>query len=177
MSATTAPLRYFTGAFAFLDNNHFSPITVRVKYHNDWRKLAFGSIQHAIWAYRLTNFADINRIRCEADLSLVRRQARVCALREDWYDNRERIMRDLIAQKFVIFPELYTESKYLPPLAFSLAATGEMRLEFNSPWPDDLFWGVESVFGLHPRGENKLGELLMQQRAENNRLLQRLDRR
>jgi predicted NAD-dependent protein-ADP-ribosyltransferase YbiA (DUF1768 family) len=68
----------------------------------------------------------------------------------DWAEIRDDIMRSLLAQKF----------RLGEPLGQRLMATGDAELIDGNTW-GDRYWGV--VDGV---GQNRLGQLLMERRAE-----------
>ena len=78
-----------------------------------------------------------------------KRIGRRIELRPGWDDVRDEIMLDLIRIKF-----------YLPSLATKLLATGDAELVEGNYW-GDTYWGVS-----RGRGENRLGQILMQVRDE-----------
>lgn len=71
------------------------------------------------------------------------------ALRPDWNERKETVMRILLDHKFALGEELTGK----------LLATAPMPLVHLSPW--DRFWGVDEQ-GV---GANRLGELLMERRT------------
>lgn len=79
-----------------------------------------------------------------------KREGTALVLRPDWAEVRLTAMRQVIRAKFTQNPEL----------AERLLATGEGQLVELNTW-EDRFWGVcEGV------GENWLGQILMEVRAE-----------
>jgi ribA/ribD-fused uncharacterized protein len=79
-----------------------------------------------------------------------KRLGRRASLRPDWEQVREDVMRMLLAQKF----------RLGEPLALRLLATGNAELTEGNRW-GDRYWGVADGVG-----QNRLGQLLMQRRAE-----------
>jgi ribA/ribD-fused uncharacterized protein len=71
-------------------------------------------------------------------------------LRPDWEDVKIDIMRQVLKSKFTQNPELKAQ----------LIATGDAELIEGNNW-NDRFWGV-----CRGKGQNHLGKLLMEVRAE-----------
>ena len=71
-------------------------------------------------------------------------------LRPDWEDVKIDIMRQVLKSKFTQNPELKAK----------LIATGDAELIEGNNW-NDRFWGV-----CNGKGQNHLGRLLMELRAE-----------
>lgn len=83
--------------------------------------------------------------------AMAKRMGQYINVRPDWEEVRVRVMYDLLVQKF---------SKRNPELREQLKATGTQQLVEGNTW-GDVFWGV-----CRGQGENVLGKLLMQVRAE-----------
>lgn len=84
---------------------------------------------------------------------------RRCHMREDWNDVKVDVMREVIRAKF---------SPQNPKLALRLLATGYAELVEGNTWGDAV-WGRplgHYRFAGTKKGENLLGQLLMQRRAE-----------
>lgn len=79
-----------------------------------------------------------------------KRLGRAHVLPSNWDSTRGLVMAALIAQKFMPREDLGRR----------LVATGDARLVEGNTW-GDTFWGV-----CRGRGENRLGEILMQRRAQ-----------
>ncbi len=77
-------------------------------------------------------------------------QTRKLPLRSDWEEIKEDLMLQAVRKKF----ETHAEIRAL------LLATGEEELVENAP--NDYYWGC----GKNGTGQNKLGQILMQVRAE-----------
>lgn len=74
---------------------------------------------------------------------------RQAVLRDDWDDIRIEVMRELLIHKFA-----------QEPFMSKLIETGNAYLEETNTW-GDKFWGV-----CDNKGENNLGKLLMEIRAD-----------
>lgn len=82
--------------------------------------------------------------------TVAKRKGRSCPLREDWKEAKESIMLGLLYQKF-------TRSGFARDV---LLGTGNAELIEGNDW-GDREWGV-----VDGEGENKLGKMLMQVRAD-----------
>lgn len=82
-----------------------------------------------------------------------KRMGQQVVLREDWDDVKDRIMMYLLRQKF--------KSQANEALKKLLLLTDGLLVEGNN-WGDE-YWGVVLATGV---GQNKLGKMLMQVRAE-----------
>lgn len=133
----------FTGPNRFLSN--FYPCLVR--YNGN--ELSYPSVEHAYQAQKTRNVND-QIIVCKARTAgEAKRLGRQLKMREDWNEVKVNIMRDLLRFKFGH-----------KDLLDKLLATGDVQL-IEGNWWGDRFWGV-----CGGRGENMLGKLLMEIRAE-----------
>lgn len=131
----------FSGEWRFLSN--FYPCLIT---HEGLR---FASVEHAYQAAKFlapeVRYKFLEPMRAGEAKRLGRR----VKLREDWEEVKLSIMLDLLRLKFS------------PPfMQASLLSTGEAELIEGNSWGDH-YWGV--CMGM---GENHLGRLLMQVRAE-----------
>jgi ribA/ribD-fused uncharacterized protein len=133
----------FRGAFGFLSNFHPSPVELDgIRYEN--AEAAFQARKCADPTDR-TAFAGLPAVKA-------RQLGRRIPLRKDWDEVRLAAMEEVVRAKFAQNPDL----------AARLLATGSMPLvEGNTH--GDTFWGVDARTG---KGENHLGKILMQIRAE-----------
>jgi ribA/ribD-fused uncharacterized protein len=90
----------------------------------------------------------IRRARSPKEAKALGRSRKV-ALRPDWEEVRDDVMRRALRSKFLAHPEL----------AALLLETGERALVENSP--SDYYWGC----GRTGTGQNRLGSLLMELRS------------
>jgi len=129
----------FEGKYRFLSN--FSNHTVL------YNGLVFRNSEAAFHAQkcpaRAAEFCDLNP-------SAAKRLGRKVALRDDWEESKDRIMKQILMAKFTQNPEL-TEM---------LLATGDAELEEGNTW-GDRYWGTVNGDGM-----NKLGKILMDIRDE-----------
>jgi len=140
------PITSFSGPFRFLSNFHPSEVTL------DGGK--YPSVEHAFQAAKSFGPAHRALIRNGCTSSQARRLGRNVVLREDWEQVKVSIMLDLLRQKFAPGTALGQQ----------LDATGDREL-VEGNWWGDTFWGV-----CRGVGQNQLGKLLMQVRAEGRLL-------
>lgn len=132
----------FFGEYRFLSNFYISPIS-----HDGIR---FSSVEHAYQAAKTLDFAKRWEISQLATPGEAKRAGKALLLRPDWNHSRFLIMRELLMQKFVRYPDL----------RHKLLATSPNELIEGNNW-GDVIWGV--CMG---KGENNLGKLLMAIRKE-----------
>jgi ribA/ribD-fused uncharacterized protein len=131
----------FTGEFGFLSNFHASVVV--------YDEAEYPTVEHAYQAAKtLDHFARLH-IRDNLTAGQAKRFGRNVEMRVDWEDIKIGVMFDLLTQKF----------NHLS-LAKKLIDTGNQPLAEGNNW-GDTFWGT--VNGV---GENWLGKLLMQVRAD-----------
>ena len=138
-TATPAPIKYFTGEFYFLSN--FYPCTV--KYDGMVFRNAEAAFQSAKCAIR-SERRDFQYYGAHT----ARQKGRLVKLRKDWEKVKVRVMREVLLAKF--------DEKTNPQLWKQLCATFPRQL-IEGNWWRDYFWGVHDG-----KGENKLGQLLME---------------
>lgn len=137
------PITTFSGAHRFLSN--FWP--VKVALPDDYNN--YGSVEHAYQAAKTMNLQARRLIACAATPGVAKRLGQQQALREDWENIKLGVMLHLLRQKFAH-----------ADLAALLRDTGTAELVEGNTW-GDTFWGV-----CNGTGQNHLGRLLMQVRAE-----------
>lgn len=130
----------FDGDYRFLSNFHPVPIILD--------DVVYPTVENAFQAAKTLD-KDMRLAFLFVSPGTSKRLGRNVELRTDWQDVKLSIMHDLLKQKFT-----------LPDLRVSLLATGDATLIEGNDW-DDIFWGV-----CRGVGENHLGKLLMQVRAE-----------
>ncbi len=111
--------------------------------------ITYPSVENAYQAAKCLYEEDRERFRTCAP-GYAKKLGRKIVIRDDWMDIRVTVMRALLAQKFTPDTEL----------AKSLLDTGDRELVEGNTW-GDRFWGV-----CYGQGENVLGKLLMEIRAE-----------
>lgn len=132
----------FRGPFRWLSNFQESPVILDGQ--------TYPTVEHAYQAAK--NQSEMYRQRileCQTPAA-ARVLGQTCILRRDWLDVRLTIMRELICQKFSPGSEL----------GHKLGATADQLLIERNTWGDQ-FWGV-----CNGVGANRLGQLLMERRAE-----------
>ena len=132
----------FRGVYRFLSN--FYP--TRVVYGDGW---IYPTVEHAFQAAKTTDPTWQAHIRHATTPGDAKRLGRRAPLRPDWEADKQRVMYELLLQKF-----------QHPSLRAQLVATGEEELVEGNGW-GDTYWGV-----CRGVGENHLGKLLMQIRKE-----------
>lgn len=137
----TGPIATFTGTFAFLSNFYMRPVV--------YEGLVYPSAEHAYQAAKSADPLVRLAISKLATAAQAKRAGRSVLLRPDWEEVKVAVMRAVLDAKFSD-----------PELAERLLNTGEAEL-IEGNWWGDVFWGV-----CRGRGKNKLGQLLMQLRAE-----------
>ena len=135
----------FHGTHFFLSNFSDSPVVLNGE--------TYPTVEHAFQAAK--TFDSEQRIMIQAARTPVtaRQLGRAVTLRADWDQVKFGIMYQLLKQKFA-----------RPDLAQALLRTGDAELIEGNTWGDRV-WGRVQVKGQWI-GKNRLGELLMQVRAE-----------
>lgn len=131
----------FRGSYRFLSNFYPSTIT----YEN----VVYPTVEHAYQAAKALDAETKESIRVAPTAAIAKKLGQSCKLIGDWEDLKIVIMRELLFLKFA-----------LPPLRALLLETGDADLIEGNTW-GDTFWGV-----CRGRGQNWLGKLLMEVRAE-----------
>lgn len=137
----------FEGEFEFLSNFYESPISDG--------KMEMPTVEHYFQAAKTDNKYDYIVIATARTPGEAKRKGRKCILRSDWEDVKLEVMREALKKKFSN-----------PELKRKLLATGDQHLEEGNWWHDN-FWGVchcEKCQDI--MGQNNLGKLLMELRAE-----------
>lgn len=140
-SVPTDAITSFKGDFAFLSN--FYPSVIYVG------GLRYETVEHAYQAAKTTTEEHRELIRNAKTAGQAKKLGRTIPVRNDWNEAKVDVMRKLVQKKF--------ENPFLRPL---LKATGDAPLVEVNYWHDS-FWGTYKG-----EGENWLGKLLMETRAE-----------
>ena len=140
------PITSFSGPFRFLSNFHPSEVTL------DGDK--YPSVEHAYQAAKSLDQDHRVKLRSGCTSAVVKRLGRSVEMRPDWEEVKVGVMLDLLRQKFAPGTALGQQ----------LDATGDREL-VEGNWWGDTFWGV-----CRGVGQNQLGKLLMQVRAEGRLL-------
>lgn len=118
--------------------------------------------EHFYQAAKYDEPAWVNEVMVASGPLEAKRAGRAHPARSNWDNERVPVMLTLLRIKFTTFADA-------PMLAEKLLATGDAEL-VEGNWWHDTFWGVctgKCKRGPHnPHGENHLGQLLMQVRAE-----------
>lgn len=142
----------FKGKYAFLSN--FFPCKVLygliLDENTELADIIYASAEHAYQAQKALNRYDRLRIKNCDTAGQAKRLGQKIEIRKDWDNVRDRVMLDVIRDKF----------HRNPLLGKKLIATGVEQLVEGNTWRD-TYWGV--CMG---HGENKLGEILMKVRRE-----------
>lgn len=112
--------------------------------------LKYRSSEHAYQAMKTIRTTDRKRVRDAPTPNAAKHMGQIVPLRDGWEEMKVAKMREVLRCKFI-------QNPYLRIL---LDNTGNLYLEETNYW-GDVFWGV-----CDGKGENKLGTLLMQLRAE-----------
>lgn len=131
----------FRGAYSFLSNFSKSPIELDGEL--------YATVEHAFQAAKTDVASEREKIRNLANPNWAKKAGMKVTLRPGWDEKRVPVMRALLVKKFSTMK-----------LAEKLIATGDRPL-FEGNWWGDVYWGT--VGG---SGENILGKLLMEIRAE-----------
>lgn len=136
-------IKTFRGQYDFLSNFYEAPVT--------WEGLTYTNSEAAFQAAKV--LTDEERLPFTTlSPAKAKRMGRQVSLRADWEAVKTRVMEEVVRAKFTQNPDL----------AARLLATGDAELIEGTTWGDKC-WGVDLRTG---QGENRLGRILMQVRAE-----------
>lgn len=133
----------FNGVNAFLSNFWAAPIFCTED------GILYPTAEHWFQAHKTENRHERLKIAAATTPGRAKRMGRQVQLRSDWEEVKLNVMRTALREKFKI-----------PDLCKALLATGDAILIEGNTW-NDTFWGV-----CRGRGENHLGQLLMELRKE-----------
>lgn len=139
-------IRSFRGQYAFLSNFFIAPFC-------DGRGWEWESVEHAFQAAKTVDEEQQRWVQAAETPGQAKRRGRAVDMRPEWDTLRVPVMRALLRIKFSA-----------TPLREQLLGTGLAELVEGNRW-GDAFWGVDERRG----GENVLGRLLMEVRAELRR--------
>lgn len=134
----------FSGEYRFLSN--FYPVSVV------YDSTPYPSVEHAYQAAKTIDSTQRSKIRHASSPALAKKLGAQATLRDGWDKLRLPVMRYLLDQKFL-----------QPVLRKKLLATGDEELIEGNDW-GDTFWGK-----CNGKGENHLGQILMEIRANITR--------
>lgn len=137
----TMKINGFFGPYRFLSNFEYADIRLDGN--------VYPTTEHAYQAAKTLNVLEREEIRLCGEPKFAKRLGRKVTMRRDWDAIKYSIMLDLNRQKYLH-----------PHLAKKLLATVNAYLEETNTW-GDTYWGV-----CNEEGENNLGKILMQIRAE-----------
>ena len=132
----------FDGENEFLSNFFTSPF--------EFEGIIYATSEHAFQAAKTEDKEERKAIAALRTPGQAKRAGRKVKLREAWNVIRVSVMRQVVRVKFTQHPDL----------AKKLLATGDAELIEGNNW-NDTFWGR-----CRGRGENWLGKVLMELRAE-----------
>jgi ribA/ribD-fused uncharacterized protein len=133
-------IKEFQGPYRWLSN--FYPCSI--EYEGE----TYGSVEAAFQAAKNLD-PQVRKTFVNLQPNAAKRKGRLITLRPDWLAARLDVMRDLLRIKFKD-----------PMLRQKLLDTQDEHLQEGNTW-NDRFWGV-----CDDKGQNNLGKLLMQVRAE-----------
>lgn len=136
-------VKQFRGEYSFLSNMHPAPFT--------WEGRSYLCSEAAFQSAKCVYDSDRDQF-CQMDGKTAKRVGKKVLLRKDWMQVKVGLMKDIVTAKFQQNPELLRQ----------LLDTGSMELQEGNTWRD-TFWGVDLRSG---KGENHLGRILMEVRAE-----------
>jgi ribA/ribD-fused uncharacterized protein len=135
----------FEGDYSFLSNFYASPIILQGK--------TYATAEHAYQAAKTLDPDEQEEIRAAPTPDEAKRLAAEVTLRPGWAELRLAVMAQVLRAKFEQSPELRE----------ALLGTHDAILVEGNTW-GDFFWGI-----CDGRGENHLGNLLMELRARLRR--------
>lgn len=138
------PITSFSGSYRFLSNFY------RVPSGFLYEGVRYTTVEHAFQSAKTLDPTWKKKIQCAPTPDRAKALGKRCPLRPDWEAVKIPIMRELLFLKF--------RADFL--LRCSLISTGDALLIEGNYWGDRT-WGV-----CDGQGENHLGKLLMQVRAE-----------
>lgn len=137
----TNVINSFRGDFAFLSN--FANVSIV------YEGVVYPNVEHAFQGAKCANPTDKLMIARLATPALAKKAGRRVQMRSDWDGIKVGVMKELLTLKF-----------QNPKLRQMLLKTGDAVLIEGNQW-NDTFWGI-----CNGRGQNVLGRLLMEVRAE-----------
>jgi ribA/ribD-fused uncharacterized protein len=136
----------FENEFRFLSNFYDG-------YNVCYRGYAYKTAEHAFQAAKAKSTIDRDYVALALTPAEAKKRGRHVELRPDWEFAKDRIMYEIVKEKFLQHGEL----------ARKLMATGDEELVEVNTW-GDRYWGQDPL----GKGQNKLGKILMRVRNELN---------
>jgi ribA/ribD-fused uncharacterized protein len=138
----------FTNDHGFLSNFYYAPFS--------FAGYVWPTVEHAFQAYKTTNLVEKEEIRRAETPGAAKKLGRKVTLREDWEEVKDDVMWLCLLAKF----------SQNEDLASRLKQTEDAELVEGNSWHDN-YWGDCSCNACSPiKGDNKLGQLLMEVRDE-----------
>lgn len=134
----------FDKKWAFLSNFYWSEI--------EFEGITYPTNEHFFQAMKTLDLNERRRIANALTPGIAKRMGRSVTLRPDWEDVKIDVMREGLYRKFAD-----------EQLADWLLETGDEKL-VEGTWWHDRFWGVCKCAKCGGKGENHLGQLLMEVR-------------
>jgi hypothetical protein len=144
----TDAIASFRGTYDFLSNFYAAPV--------EFEGAEYPTVEHAFQAAKTFDHAQRRAIRMAQSPSAAKAMGRKLKRRDDWFDISLPIMAALVRQKFTRYPDLGER----------LLATGEAPLIEGNTWNDRFYGCIWDAKQGQWVGENHLGRILMQVRAE-----------
>lgn len=141
-------IRDFRGEFGFLSNFYLSPVMVDGHM--------FLTVEHAFQAYKAKTQLDFDSVRSQSTPGKAKRVGRSIELRSDWEEIKDDIMLKAVRDKFT----------HNGALAVLLLRTNDVELVEGNTWHDNIWGDCSCSKCQNIVGENRLGKILMQVRAE-----------
>lgn len=141
----------FRGEYAWLSNFHACPVI--------FRGFAYRSAEHAYQAAKAQTERDRAYVADAPTAAKAKSRGREIGTPENWNDVKLAIMREIVYAKFC----------QNAVLAIRLALTEDTELVEGNHW-NDTYWGV-----CNGVGENHLGKILMELRADIQEALARVN--
>lgn len=149
-SNDVSTINRFSGGYRFLSNFWLAEVELDGERYK--------SVEHAYQAAKAITAIDRRYIAAAETPGLAKRRGREVALRDDWNQIKIEVMVALLRQKFA--------RPFLGPM---LLSTRDARLVEGNNWHDTFCGECDGTCrhgGHEPYGDNHLGQLLMQIRAE-----------
>lgn len=140
-------IKGFNGNYRFLSN--FWPSEI------EFEGMKFPTVEHAYQAAKTTDHELRKLVLTKKTGAGAKSIGRNLALRDDWEDIKLFIMKTLVRKKF-----------YDPVLRAALLATHTAELVEENYWHDQFWGSCSCVKHAKRKGDNHLGKILMEQRAE-----------
>ncbi len=114
-----------------------------------------GALEYAYQAYKSTDPTVRAMIAGAKTPGIAKRMGQKVVLRPNWEQIKERVMKDLLLQKFTLNPKALE----------TLLSTGDEMIAEGNNWHDN-YWGSCTCPNCQGKGRNRLGALLMEVRAD-----------